>query len=153
MGNNSKANPEIWELRLYVAGQTPKSIAAFANLKKICEETGGPWPQLYLSYYRIESETSHSGSLTLPRKYAQLRYQQPQNAHTKAVSLVTALEFHLGVLEIAANVFPEQIELPRVFELRSKVAALAGLLASYAQAHARASQNQVQAPDKLERED
>jgi circadian clock protein KaiB len=29
---------EIWHLRLYVAGQTPKSIAAFANLKKICEE-------------------------------------------------------------------------------------------------------------------
>ena len=26
-----------WELRLYVAGQTPKSIAAFANLKRICE--------------------------------------------------------------------------------------------------------------------
>ena len=25
-------------LRLYVAGQTPKSIVAFANLKKICEE-------------------------------------------------------------------------------------------------------------------
>ncbi|MGC1377479.1 MAG: circadian clock protein KaiB [Anaerolineales bacterium] len=25
-------------LRLYVAGQTPKSTAAFANLKKICEE-------------------------------------------------------------------------------------------------------------------
>ena len=33
---NSK--PETWNLRLYVAGQTPKSIAAFANLKKICEE-------------------------------------------------------------------------------------------------------------------
>jgi len=29
---------EIWNLRLYVAGQTPKSIAAFANLKTICEE-------------------------------------------------------------------------------------------------------------------
>ena len=29
---------ETWQLRLYVAGQTPKSIAAFANLKKICEE-------------------------------------------------------------------------------------------------------------------
>lgn len=27
-----------WELRLYVAGQTPKSLAAFANLKRICEE-------------------------------------------------------------------------------------------------------------------
>lgn len=29
---------EQWNLRLYVAGQTPKSIAAFANLKRICEE-------------------------------------------------------------------------------------------------------------------
>ncbi len=28
---------EVWNLRLYVAGQTPKSIAAFANLKEICE--------------------------------------------------------------------------------------------------------------------
>ena len=27
-----------WRLRLYVAGQTPKSIAAFANLKRLCEE-------------------------------------------------------------------------------------------------------------------
>lgn len=27
-----------WNLRLYVAGQTTKSIAAFANLKRICEE-------------------------------------------------------------------------------------------------------------------
>ena len=27
-----------WELRLYVAGQTPKSLQAFANLKRICEE-------------------------------------------------------------------------------------------------------------------
>ncbi|MGO8744939.1 MAG: circadian clock KaiB family protein [Thermoguttaceae bacterium] len=27
-----------WELRLYVAGQTPKSVAAFVNLKRICEE-------------------------------------------------------------------------------------------------------------------
>jgi circadian clock protein KaiB len=33
-----KKKPETWNLRLYVAGQTPKSIAAFANLKKICEE-------------------------------------------------------------------------------------------------------------------
>jgi circadian clock protein KaiB len=28
----------VWNLRLYVAGQTPRSIAAFANLKTICEE-------------------------------------------------------------------------------------------------------------------
>jgi circadian clock protein KaiB len=27
-----------WMLRLYVAGQTPKAITAYANLKTICEE-------------------------------------------------------------------------------------------------------------------
>jgi len=30
--------PVVWNLRLYVAGQTPKSIRAFANLKLLCEE-------------------------------------------------------------------------------------------------------------------
>ena len=29
---------EMWELRLYIAGKTPRSVDAFANLKKICEE-------------------------------------------------------------------------------------------------------------------
>jgi len=28
---------KVWQLRLYVAGQTPKSLAAFSNLQKICE--------------------------------------------------------------------------------------------------------------------
>jgi circadian clock protein KaiB len=37
-GKKAKPKKDIWELRLYVAGQTPKSLAAFANLKKICEE-------------------------------------------------------------------------------------------------------------------
>jgi circadian clock protein KaiB len=27
-----------WNLRLYVAGRTPKCVAAFANLKNLCEE-------------------------------------------------------------------------------------------------------------------
>ena len=30
--------PEAWKLRLYVAGQTPKSVRAFANLKVLCDE-------------------------------------------------------------------------------------------------------------------
>jgi len=40
---NSKLRPgegrpdKVWQLRLYVAGQTPKSVTAFSNLKKICE--------------------------------------------------------------------------------------------------------------------
>jgi circadian clock protein KaiB len=29
---------EAYRLRLYVAGQTPKSVLAFTNLKQICEE-------------------------------------------------------------------------------------------------------------------
>lgn len=33
-----KNAPEFWNLRLYVAGQTPKSGRAISNLKKICEE-------------------------------------------------------------------------------------------------------------------
>ena len=31
-------NPAHWNLRLYVAGQTPRSLTAFKNLKDICEE-------------------------------------------------------------------------------------------------------------------
>lgn len=30
--------PELWDLRLYIAGQTPRSVDAFANLKRLCEE-------------------------------------------------------------------------------------------------------------------
>lgn len=36
-----------WELRLYVAGNTPNSIAAFSNLQQLCEEHMG-------GRYRIE---------------------------------------------------------------------------------------------------
>jgi len=36
--NESGSDEGFWELRLYVAGQSPRSIAALANLKHICEE-------------------------------------------------------------------------------------------------------------------
>jgi circadian clock protein KaiB len=43
-----EALPEgYWDLRLYVAGQTPRSVAAIANLNKICEEYLG-------GRYRVE---------------------------------------------------------------------------------------------------
>jgi circadian clock protein KaiB len=35
--NHATPNVEEWILRLYVAGQSPKSISAFKNLKSICE--------------------------------------------------------------------------------------------------------------------
>ena len=40
--DNTPATPDpdagTWELRLYVAGKTPKSVTAFENLKKMCEQ-------------------------------------------------------------------------------------------------------------------
>ena len=36
--NDEIPSEDVWELRLYVAGQTPKSLAAFSNLKRICEQ-------------------------------------------------------------------------------------------------------------------
>lgn len=34
----SASGNERWNLRLYVAGQTPRSVTAFSNLKRLCEE-------------------------------------------------------------------------------------------------------------------
>src|SRR5689334_12606637 len=34
----SDDDPRHWNLRLYVAGQTPRSLTAFKNLKEICEQ-------------------------------------------------------------------------------------------------------------------
>ena len=34
----SAAKTEHWDLRLYTAGQTPKSRAAIRNLKRLCEQ-------------------------------------------------------------------------------------------------------------------
>jgi circadian clock protein KaiB len=36
--SRTRAAAAVWNLRLYIAGRTPKSIAAFENLQKICEE-------------------------------------------------------------------------------------------------------------------
>jgi circadian clock protein KaiB len=37
-GSAALSDGPQWQLRLYVAGQTPKSLTAFANLKRICSE-------------------------------------------------------------------------------------------------------------------
>ncbi len=34
---SKRSGPAEWELRLYVAGQTPNSVAAFENLQRICD--------------------------------------------------------------------------------------------------------------------
>ena len=35
--NKPRLTAKLWQLRLYVTGQTDKSLTAFSNLKKICE--------------------------------------------------------------------------------------------------------------------
>ena len=37
-GATPYAGTEVWHLRLYVAGQSPKSLRALANLRRLCEE-------------------------------------------------------------------------------------------------------------------
>jgi circadian clock protein KaiB len=37
-GKSTAAKPWAWELRLYVAGRTPKSVAAFRNIQQLCQE-------------------------------------------------------------------------------------------------------------------
>jgi circadian clock protein KaiB len=37
-GIEGESEHERWDLRLYVAGQTERSVRAIANLKRICEE-------------------------------------------------------------------------------------------------------------------
>jgi circadian clock protein KaiB len=38
MADAHAADGKQWELRLYVAGQTPRAVNAFANLKRIADE-------------------------------------------------------------------------------------------------------------------
>jgi circadian clock protein KaiB len=38
MTSTRPAPGEKWDLRLYTAGQSPKSLAALANLKRVCDE-------------------------------------------------------------------------------------------------------------------
>jgi circadian clock protein KaiB len=37
-GKTARRKPDMWKLRLYVAGQTQKSVRALANLKLLCEQ-------------------------------------------------------------------------------------------------------------------
>lgn len=38
ISKDQAADSGFWDLRLYVAGQTPKSMVAIANLRRLCEE-------------------------------------------------------------------------------------------------------------------
>jgi circadian clock protein KaiB len=49
---DGSASTELWRLRLYVAGRTPRSVKAFENLKRVCETSLG-------GHYAIEVVDLH----------------------------------------------------------------------------------------------
>jgi circadian clock protein KaiB len=56
-----------WNLRLYVAGQTPKCVTAFANLKKVCEEhLGGDYSIEVIDLLRKPQLASGDQILAIP---------------------------------------------------------------------------------------
>ena len=64
MNAKTAAPEELFQLRLYVAGQTPKSIRAFENLKRLCEEhLGGRYEIEIIDL--VENPTRASGDQIL----------------------------------------------------------------------------------------
>ena len=56
-----------WNLRLYVAGQTPKCVTAFANLKKLCEEhLGGDYSIEVIDLLKTPQLASGDQILAIP---------------------------------------------------------------------------------------
>lgn len=64
---DGQAKVATWELRLYVAGQTAKSLQAFANLKRICEEhLAGDYRIEIVDLSKNPSLAQHDQILALP---------------------------------------------------------------------------------------
>lgn len=83
---------------------------AWKPLGEMCRELGSDWLQEYRTFYRYASVPTHAGSFTLGKNYEQLLEQQPPTGQEKATILVTAMDFHLRVPEIAAELFPHNIK-------------------------------------------
>jgi circadian clock protein KaiB len=70
--SNAISDKDFYILRLYVAGQTTKSLAAFANLKKICEEHLGGRSRIEVIDLLMNSQLSKGDQIlaipTLVRK-------------------------------------------------------------------------------------
>ncbi len=86
----------------------------------MCCGLGSDWLREYETFYRYVSIPTHAGSFTLGKNYTQLLRQQPPSDLVRATVLVTALDFHLRVSDVAANVFPEQIKLETVRKMASE---------------------------------
>jgi hypothetical protein len=93
---------------------------AWRRLKKMCCDLGLDWLKTYEIFYRYVSVPTHAGAFTLGKDYMRLLEQQSPSDCEKTVVLVTALDFHLRIAEVAAGVFPVQIKLETVKKMRSE---------------------------------
>src|SRR5262245_28324100 len=58
---------EFWDLRLYIAGQTPKCIAALSNLRRFCEEhLGGKYRLEVVDLIQNPGLARNDQSLAIP---------------------------------------------------------------------------------------
>lgn len=112
--------PEVKDI---ILGQT------WRRLRDMCCDLGSQWPKEYETFFRYASVPTHAGSFTLGKNYEQLLRQQPRSDREKATGLITALDFHLRIAEVAADVFPQQIKLKIVKTLRAECQSLGQSLA------------------------
>lgn len=90
------------------------------TLKDMCCDLGSQWLKEYETFYPYVSVPTHSGSFTFGRNYMKLLTQQPPSDLEKATILLTALDFHLRIVEVSARVFSEQINIAIVKKMRSE---------------------------------
>lgn len=61
--NASCAGQTKWLLRLYIAGQTPKSVKALANLRKICQEYMAGEYEIEIVDLTVNPELGHADQI------------------------------------------------------------------------------------------
>lgn len=81
---------------------------AWKPLKAMCRDLG--WLSEYERFYRYLSVVDHAGSLRIATSYERLLRGEPPDNWDKASVLLAALCLYLRVAELAATVFPTQIE-------------------------------------------
>lgn len=93
---------------------------AWEPLKAMCTDLGCNWLKEYDTFYRYASVPTHAGAFTLGKSYQQLLEQQSPSDRNKAKVLITSLDFHLRIAEIAAKTFPNCIGIKEVKKLREE---------------------------------
>ena len=123
-------NKEAQQLQQKLAQEQPPEVKdvvpgrTWMRLKNMCCDLGASWLKEYETFYRYASVPTHAGSFTFGKNYEQLLKQQPLSDRDRATVLVTALDFHLRVADVAATVFPEQIKINTVRKLASECSGL-----------------------------